>query len=184
MMRNLLTIPQRSRQSTTESLQLGVAFNKVLAVVTGSSSDEGVLAHAADLVRPVKGRLHILYVIEVDRSLPVDAEIGPAAAKGEDVLRGVEEIIKLPKNEFDAHMVQAREIGPAVVSEAISREVDALVIGSHFPRENGSFSLGRDIPFILEHAPCLVVLRREAPPRTRGRRSTSSGFTPNPGGLS
>lgn len=184
MMRNLITIPQRSRQSPTESLQRGVAFNKVLAVVTGNPSDEGVLAHAADLVRPVKGRLHVLYVIEVDRSLPVDAEIGPAAAKGEEILRGTEDFVHLPKNEFDAHMVQAREIGPAVVSEVISREVDALVIGSHFPREHGGFSLGRDIPFILEHAPCLVVLRREAPPRHRGRRSAAPGITATPGGLS
>ena len=168
-MRTLLPIPQRSRQSAEESVQRGIAFNKVLAVVTGESSDEGVLAHAAGLVRPVKGRLHVLYVIEVDRSLPVDAEIGPAAAKGEDILRGTEEIVRLPKNEFDAHMVQAREMGPAVVAEAVSREVDALVIGIPFPGGLGGFSLGRDIPYILENAPCLVMLRREAPEGVRRR---------------
>ena len=172
-MRTLLPIPQRSRQSTTESVQRGVAFNKVLAVVTGESSDEGVLAHAAGLVRPTKGRLHVLYVIEVDRSLPVDAEIGPAAAKGEDILRGTEDIVRLPKNEFDAHMVQAREMGPAVVAEAVSREVEALVIGTPFPGTLTGFSLGRDIPYILENAPCLVVLRREVPEGVQRRGGPS-----------
>lgn len=166
-MRAILPIPQRAKQSGIESRDHGVAFGRVLAAVTGDPSDEGVLAQATNLVRPVKGRLHILYVIEVDRSLPVDAEIGPAAAKGEDILRRSEEALRLAKVEFEAHMVQARELGPALVSEAISREVDAIVVGTSFPRRFGAFSLGRDIPFILEHAPCLVVLRREAPPEGR-----------------
>ena len=181
-MRNLLSLPQRSKVSTRESVERGVAFNKVLAVVTGGAADEGVLAHAANLVRPVKGRLHVLYVIEVDRSLPIDAEIGPAAAKGEDILQRTEEIVHLPSSEFDAHMVQAREVGPAVVSEAIAREVDALVVGTEFPSSYGAFTIGPDIPFILEHAPCLVVLRREAPPEKNGRR-TSVGPAAQSGGI-
>ncbi len=171
-MRALFPLPQRSKQSVSEARDRGVAFNRVLAVVTGDSSDEGVLAHAADLVRPVRGRLHILYVIEVDRSLPVDAEIGPAAARGEDILHRIEGMLHLPRSEFDANMVQAREMGPAVVSEALSREVDAIVIGTSFPRHYGAFSLGRDIPYILEHAPCLVVMRRE-PPEGRNAARTS-----------
>ena len=171
-MRNLLSIPQRSKQSSQESIDRGVAFNKVLAVVTGSAADEGVLAHAASLVRPVKGRLHVLYVIEVDRGLPVDAEIGPAAAKGEDILQRTEGIVHLASSDFDAHMVQARELGPAVVAEAVAREVDALVVGTEFKSSYGAFTIGADIPFILENAPCLVVLRREAPPQRSRRRSS------------
>ena len=166
-MRTIFPIAQRAKQSGNESRQRGVAFSRVLAIVTGDPSDDGVLAHAADLVRPVKGRLLVLYVIEVDRSLPVDAEIGPAAAKGEDILLRTEEVVRLPKAEFEAHMVQARELGPAVVSEAIAREVDAVIIGTSFRRHFGVFTLGRDIPFILEHSPCLVVLRREAPSNGR-----------------
>ena len=162
-MRALFPLPQRSKQSVSQARDHGVAFSRVLAVVTGDAPDEGVLAHAADLVRPVRGRLHILYVIEVDRSLPVDAEIGPAAARGEDILHRTEGTLRLPRSEFDANMVQAREMGPAVVAEAISREVDAIVVGAPFQRRYGAFSLGRDIPYILEHAPCLVVMRREPP---------------------
>ena len=162
-MKALFPIPQRSKHAVAESRQRGVAFNRVLAIVTGEPSDEGVLAHAADLVRPVKGRLLVLYVIQVDRSLPVDAEIGPAAAKGEDILRRTEEVVRLPKDEFEAHMVQARELGSTVVAEAIAREVDAVVVGTVLSRGYDAYSTTGDIPFILKHAPCLVVLRREAP---------------------
>ena len=72
-----------------------MTFAKVLAVVTGDRSDDVVVERAADLVRPNKGHLLTLYVIRVDRGLPVDADVPPAVAKGEDVLRGVEERVNL-----------------------------------------------------------------------------------------
>lgn len=162
-MRALFPIPQKAKQAVNESRSGRLAYRRVLAVVTGEAADEGVLAHAADLVRPAKGRLDVLYVIEVDRSLPVDAEIAPASAKGEDILQLTEQIVRLPKGEFDAHMVQARELGPAVVAEAVSREVDAIVIGTPYHRRYGAFSLGEEVSFVLENAPCLVILRREPP---------------------
>jgi len=150
-----------------------VAFGKVLAVVTGDRSDDVVIARAADLVRPSKGRLLTLYVIKVDRGLPVDADVPPAVAKGEDVLRGVEERVRLPKSDVSAELLQARELGPAVVQEASVRGVDAIVIGTSYQTEYGLFSLGADIPYILEHAPCTVMLWREPPghPGERGRRA-------------
>ena len=156
-----------------------MAFGKVLAVVTGDRSDDVVVARAADLVRPNKGQLFMLYVIRIDRGLPVDADVPPAVAKGEDVLRGVEERVRLPKGDVSAELLQARELGPAVVQEASVRGVDAIVIGTSYQTEYGSFSLGPDIPYILEHAPCTVMLWREPPehPGERGRQTAGEMVT-------
>ncbi|MBM3957181.1 MAG: universal stress protein [Gemmatimonadetes bacterium] len=155
-----------------------MAFGRVLAVVTGDPSDAAVVERAADLVRSSKGQLVTLYVIRVDRGLPVDADVPPAVAKGEDVLRGVEQRVKLPKGDVAAELLQARELGPAVVQEALVRGVDAIVVGTSYRREYGSFSLGADIPYILEHAPCTVMLWREAP--ERGGRVAGDGAAPPP----
>ena len=154
-----------------------MAFDKVLAVVTGDRSDDVVVARAADLVRPNKGQLLTLYVIKVDRGLPVDADVPPAVAKGEDILRGVEERVRLPKGDVSAELLQARELGPAVVQEASVRGVNAIVVGTSYQREYGSFSLGADIPYILEHAPCTVMLWREARehPGERVRQTAEDG---------
>lgn len=146
-----------------------MAFGKVLAVVTGDRSDDVVVARAADLVRLSKGQLLTLYVIKIDRGLPVDADVPPAVAKGEDILRGVEKRVRLPKSDVSAELLQARELGPAVVQEASVRGVDAIVIGTSYQTEYGAFSLGADIPYILEHAPCTVMLWRE-PPEHPGER--------------
>lgn len=146
-----------------------MAYGKVLAVLTGDESDQGVLAQGADMVRPVKGKLFAVYVITVDRSLPVDAEVGPAATKGEQILTNAEASVQLPRGDFEAQLLQARELGPAVVREAAERDVDAVVLGTSCPRDYGRFSLGEDVPYILEHARCLVVLWREPPAWRRQR---------------
>jgi nucleotide-binding universal stress UspA family protein len=150
-----------------------MAYPKVLAVLTGDETDQGVLAQGADMVRPVKGTLYAVYVITVDRGLPVDAEVGPEAARGEQILINAEASVELPRGDFEAQLLQARELGPAVVREAAERDVDAVVIGTSCPLEYGRFSLGEDVPYVLEHARCLVVLWREPPTRGQGRQNRS-----------
>tara|TARA_B100000959_G_scaffold286416_1_gene364954 strand:+ start:751 stop:1302 length:552 start_codon:yes stop_codon:yes gene_type:complete len=146
-----------------------MAYGKVLAVLTGDDTDQGVLAQGADMVRRVKGTLFAVYVITVDRALPVDAEVGPAAARGEGILHNAETSVQLPRGDFEAQLLQARELGPAVVFEAAERDVDAIVIGTSCPSDYGHFSLGVDVPYVLEHARCLVVLWREPPTQGRTR---------------
>lgn len=150
-----------------------MAYPKVLVVLTGDETDQGVLSQGADMVRPVKGTLYAVYVITVDRALPVDAEVGPAAAMGEQILMKAETSIQLPRGDFEAQLLQARELGPAVVREAAERGVDAVVIGTSCPRDYGRFSLGEDVPYVLEHARCLVVLWREPPAKGEGRQNRS-----------
>ena len=136
-------------------------FNRVLAVVSDDPSDINAISRAADIVRDDHGQLFIVYVIKVERSLPLDAEIEEQVARGEQVLHRSERLTRLPRSDIDSQLLQARMIGPAVVHEAIVRDADAIVIGTSYPTEFGAFSLGSDIPYILEHAPCDVILWRE-----------------------
>ena len=136
-------------------------FNRVIAVVTDDPSDIHTVERAADIVREDRGHLYIIYVIKVKRSLPLDAEIKEHLARGEQVLNRSERLARLPRNDIDCQLLQARELGPAVVHEAVVRDVDAIVIGTSYPTDYGAFSLGRDIPYVLEHAPCDVILWRE-----------------------
>lgn len=154
-----------------------VTFSRVIAVVTGSESDEGTVAQAAELVRSGRGKLFILYVIRIDRSLPVDAEVGDEVRHGEGILKNCEEIARLPRSDVEAELLQARELGPAVVHEAAVRDADCVVVGTPYPTSFGRFSLGRDIPYILEHAPCHVVLWREPMKGARSARQRSSRDT-------
>ena len=155
-------------------------FNRVLAVVSDDPSDINTISRAADIVRDDHGQLFVVYVIKVERSLPLDAEIEEQVARGEQVLHRSARLARLPRNDIDSQLLQARMIGPAVVHEAIVRDADAIVIGTSYPTEFGAFSLGSDIPYILEHAPCDVILWREhsgsAKPAVRTARTARNGW--------
>jgi nucleotide-binding universal stress UspA family protein len=148
-------------------------FNRVIAVVVDDPSDINTVSRAADIVREDRGHLYVIYVIKVERSLPLDAEIEDQIARGEQVLHRSERLARLPRSDIDSQLLQARYLGPAVVHEAVVRDVDAIVIGTSYPTDYGSFSLGSDIPYILEHAPCDVILWREHSNAARPAARTS-----------
>lgn len=137
-------------------------FNKVLVLVTGEPIDSVAISHATSLIQDARGRIIILYVIKVERSMPLDAEMPQLVERAEQVLQQAESQADLQRIVVEAEMLQAREIGPAVVHEAAVRDVDAVVISTPYPQRNGKYSLGSDIPYVLEYAACNVVLIREA----------------------
>ncbi|MBM3154990.1 MAG: universal stress protein [Chloroflexi bacterium] len=134
---------------------------KVLVAVSGSRADDEVVKLGCDLARKAKATVHIVYVIEVKRSLPLDAVIDSEMKKAEGVLSHAEEVASDRDCDVEADLVQARDVGPAIVDEARERGADLIVLGLDYKRRFGLFSLGRVIPYVIEEAPCRVVICRE-----------------------
>lgn len=139
-------------------------LSSVLVAVGGQSSDDDAVKLACSLLHPQRSSLFIVYVIEVERGLPVDAEIAPATAKGEEVLTHMEELAKPYKCTTQAELLQSRKAGLAVVQEAVDKRVDAIVLGLPYMETYGSFSMGETVPYVLENAPCRVILWRDSIP--------------------
>ena len=139
--------------------------SSVLVAVRGDQCDDEVVKLACSLTNPQKGMVHILYVIEVERGVPVDAEVAPATAKGEEVLKHMELVAKGFKCKAEAELVQTRQAGSAVVQEAIDKDADTIILGSSYREQYGSFSLGDTIPYVLRHARCRVIVWRDSPSR-------------------
>ncbi|MCH7800681.1 MAG: universal stress protein, partial [Chloroflexi bacterium] len=119
--------------------------SSVLVPVSGESCDEEMVRLACELLESSRSKVHILYVIEVERGLPVDAEVTPAVAKGEEVLKAMEAVARNYKCHMDAELLQARKAGTAVVREAMDKGVDAIVVGTTYKHRFGSYSLGEAI---------------------------------------
>ena len=148
-----------------------------MALATGDASDSAVVAHAADIVRLSHGKLLVVYVIIVDRSLPVDAEVKESVAHGEQVLEQAERTARLNRNSFDTQLLQAREIGPAVIHESVIRDIDAIVLGASYSDGPGKYTLGQDVDYVLEHSASRVILVREPPPDAVQLAEPSSAAT-------
>ncbi|MCH8346708.1 MAG: universal stress protein [Chloroflexi bacterium] len=137
---------------------------RLLLSLTGQAVDEAAARLAADLVRPNHGQVYALYVIQVPWQYPVDAEIPEATDRGGQTLEQVESLLKSLKQNVTAAFVQARDMGPAIVNEAIEREADLVLLGMPYKQRHGVFSMGEAIPYILRSAPCPVLVLREPIP--------------------
>ena len=133
-----------------------------LVPVTGNPLDGEAVALACDLVKPAKGRVWVLYVIEVPRRLPLDAEIASRSAEGESVLRRMEQIGKQHKCKVEGEILQARSLGVAVVDEAVQRSADLIVASASYEEHFGMPTLGEVVPYLLKHSPCRVMVYRDA----------------------
>ncbi len=137
---------------------------KVLVPISGAKADEEAIRLSCRLAKKAGGKIYVTYVIQVDRSLPLDAEVKPEIDRAEQVLDQAECIAEEQDYNVETDLLQSREIGPAIVDEAIERGVDLITIGLSYEKKFGAFSIGDTIPYILKNAPCWVLICREPIP--------------------
>ena len=135
--------------------------SKALVAVKGEKVDEEAITLACTMAKGRKGKVYVVYVIEVKRALPLDAEIEPEVQKAEQVLKRAERIAHDVGFVVETEVLQAREAGPAIVDEAVERGVDTIFMGMPYKKHFGEFDLGSAIPYVLKNAPCRVSLWRE-----------------------
>ena len=155
----------------------GIAIKSVLVAVSGNSTDDSAVRFAAQMTERRRGSLYIVHVIEVERSLPVDSELPFHTTRGDDLLDTMERAARPFKCKVYSELLQARLAGHAIVHEAAEREVDAVVIGMPYKTKYSRFTLGDAVPYVLEHAPCRVILWRSEVPEETNHDWTESSQT-------
>lgn len=131
--------------------------------VNGNPTDQEAVALACEVARRTKAEVFGIYVIEVKRTLPLDVDLPPEAARGDEVLASAERTAEQWGVELATELLQARDVGTAIVDEAAERQVDLIVMGITYKRKFGEFDLGATAPYVLRNAPCRVWLARAAP---------------------
>ena len=148
---------------------------RLLVPLDGSDAAWGALDAACAFARLHRASVSSLYVIEVPRTLPLDAELEQDFDRGEEILRRAEEVARAHKVRADGSLCQARQAGHAIVDEAIEKGADAIVVGVGYERPYGRFRLGQLPQYVLAHAPCEVWLFRYPPPGAEGARALGGG---------
>ena len=133
-------------------------FYKILVPVIGTEADDEAMKLACRLAKRNKGKIWAVYIFAVKRALPLDAEVEPEIRKAEGILDHIESIAEEQDYEVETDLLQAREVAPAIVDEAIEREVDLILMGITYKRRFGQFNLGNVVPYVLKNAPCHVIL--------------------------
>ena len=133
-------------------------FHKILVPVSGTEADGEAMRLACRLAKKNKARIWAVYIIAVKRSLPLDAEIESEIRKAEEILDHVESVAEEQDYEVETDLLQAREVAPSIVDEAVERGADLILMGVTYKKRFGQFSLGNVVPYVLKNAPCHVIL--------------------------
>jgi nucleotide-binding universal stress UspA family protein len=119
----------------------------------------------ATLAKPFKAELFAVHVVEIDWTLPIDADVASGSEEAQRVLDLAEAVAESGKARMEPILLQARDVGAALVDEATERDADLLVLGLPYrKRFGGDFAIGRTIPYVLKNAPCAVWVVREPMP--------------------
>ena len=138
------------------------AYKRVVVALNGGTSDARIVRLAAELAREQKAELIAVHVVEIDWTLPLDADIAGRSEEVQRVLDLAEGVAEGAKQRLEPVLLQARDVGAAIVDEAAERGADLIVLGVPFrTRFGGDFAIGRTIPYVLQNAPCTVWVVRE-----------------------
>jgi len=136
-------------------------FQKILVPVIGTEADEETIKLACRLAKRYKSKVLSIYVIKIKRALPIDAEIESEIQKAEGVLDFAEGVAEEQDYEIDTDVIQARDAGPAIIDEAVERGSNLILMGIKYKTHFGQFSLGHVVPYVLQNAPCPVILYQQ-----------------------
>ncbi len=135
--------------------------SSILVPLTNSPASFEAVAVAAMLAKQRKGRIYAVHVIEVLRSLPLNAEMESEARRGEQLIRRAEELAEQHGVSITGQLLHAREAGPAIVDEARDRNADAIILGIGYKRLIGASQVGRTADYILKNATSQVWVIRQ-----------------------
>ncbi len=138
------------------------AFRRAVLALNGGPSDARIVRLVAEYARHAKAELVAVHVVEIDWTLPLDADIAGRSEEVQRVLDIAESVAEQYKIMLEPVLLQARDVGAAIVDEATERGADLLVVGLPYrKRFGGEFAIGRTIPYILQNAPCSVWVVRD-----------------------
>ena len=137
-------------------------FRRAVVALNGGPSDARIVRLVADQARHLKAELIAIHVVEIDWTLPLDADIAGRSEEVQRILDTAESVAEDYKITLEPVLLQARDVGAAIVDETIERGADLLVVGLPYrKRFGGEFAIGKTIPYILQNAPCTIWVVRD-----------------------
>src|SRR4249920_3884280 len=116
------------------------AFRRAVLALNGGPSDARIVRLVAEHAKHTKAELIAGHVVEIDWTLPLDADIAGRSEEVQRVLDIAESVAEDHKVTLEPVLLQARDVGAAIVDEAVERDADLLVLGVPFrTRFGGEF---------------------------------------------
>jgi len=137
-------------------------FRRAVIALSGGPVDETIVRMAIEVGRPCHGEIVAVHVVELNWTQPLDADVAERSEEAQRVLDTAEGTAEAMHYKIESVLVQARDVGAAIVDEACARDADLLILGLPYQtRFGGDFAIGRAVPYAFKNAPCAVWVVRE-----------------------
>jgi nucleotide-binding universal stress UspA family protein len=137
-------------------------FKRAVIALSGGPGDDAIVRLAIEVGRPCHAELIAVHVVELNWTQPLDADVAERSEEAQRVLDAAEGIAEAMHCKMESVLVQARDVGAAIVDEAAARNADMLIVGLPYKtRFGGDFAIGRAVPYALKNAPCAVWVVRQ-----------------------
>jgi nucleotide-binding universal stress UspA family protein len=149
---------------------LAAPFRRAVLGLNGGPTDPLVVGLGCTLAKPFKAELICIHVVEVDWSHDLDDDLAGANQEASAILDLAEGIAEKLGVSIRTELLQARDVGAAIVDEATELQADMIVLGLPFRKKfGGDFAMGRTVPYVLQNAPGGVLVLREPIARSESR---------------
>ncbi len=134
------------------------ALKRILVPTNGTGYAERAIELACRLGLEQQAEIVVVHVVEVPRTLPLEAPLPQAEQKSQEALQRGKEIVELHHLSPLVISERAREASEGIIRAAKEQLADIIVMGLRTNLKAAQYLLGRTTETIIRRAPCEVVL--------------------------
>ncbi|MGB8657917.1 MAG: universal stress protein [Candidatus Zixiibacteriota bacterium] len=154
----MLHPPAQIQPAVAKARHAVEAFKRILVPTLGVAYSEKAIELACRLGSEQKAEIVLTYVLEIPRTLPLNAPIPEVEMQGNEALERGKAVVELHDLTPILRLERAREAGEGIVKVAKENDVDVIVLGIR-PSWHGSQNIwGKTTDIVLQKAPCEVVI--------------------------
>ena len=156
----MLHVPKAIPLAAAKARRAVGAIKKILVPTSGTPYSERGIELACRLGEEQKAEIYLVNIIEVPRTLPLEATMPEAEAKAEDIIKRGEAIIELRGLPFKGEVRRGRTAGEEIIRAAKDWDADLIVMGIRTQIRMAQEIMGRSSDLVLRRAPCEVIMDR------------------------
>jgi nucleotide-binding universal stress UspA family protein len=154
----MLHPPPQIKPEVAKARRSVEALKRILVPTSGMPYSERGIELACRLGAEHQAEIVLTYVIEVPRTLPLDAPMPEAEEQAKQILNRGKEIVELHHLPPVILVERAREAGEGIIRAAKDNQVDVIVLGMRTDLHGAQSIWGRTSDTLIRKAPCEVIL--------------------------
>ncbi len=156
----MLHVPPPLGRQIAKVRQSIKAWRRILVPTVGQVYSDRAIEMACRLGSEQKVVIFLAYIVEIPRTLALNARLEDADKRAADILGQATEIVKLSGLEVETVVRRARQAGDEICDLAGRLDIDLIVMGIRKRVGTADMIFGRTSDIVLRRAPCEVLIDR------------------------